>query len=56
MLLQMIILACAGFIEKKNLCTVKFSCSVLIKAPGKRLIRKILNPSKSLTSVKLMFP
>jgi len=33
---------------------VKFCFNVLIEAPGRRLDEKIINPSKTLTSVKSM--
>ena len=32
-----------------------FCCNVLIEAPGRRLDEKIINPSKILTMLKLMY-
>ena len=45
---------CASFIEK-NVYEVNFCWNVLIGAPGRRLYQKIINPSKVLASVKLMY-
>ena len=46
-------LACARFIEKKFVLI--FCWNVLIGTPGRRLYKKITNPSKMLASVKLMY-
>ena len=53
MLFLRVMFARASFIEKK--LVVSFCWNLLIGAPGTRLFKKIINPSKILASVKLMY-
>ena len=46
--------ACTRIIEK-NVHEIKLCCNVVIEAHGRRLIQKIINPSKMLTFVNLMY-
>ena len=53
MLFLRVMFARARFIEKKIVVT--FCWNVLMDPPGRRLYKKIINPSKMLASVKLMY-
>ena len=54
MLFLRVMFAHARFIENFFLVVI-FCWNVLIGAPGRRLYQKIINPSKMLASVKLMY-
>ena len=53
-LLHVICLLVPLFIGKKYLHEVKLCCNVLLETQARRLLLKNINPSKMLTSVKLM--